>query len=234
MISLEMDMVQYDCPYIDTTRDYEVSFLAKQWDFHPVERELETRIMVNGADREELDRGLNALETHDHMESYQLLRRKDDLALIRSRIDETNAMSVIRDHSGYITGPFRIRDGSEIWHVGFDTERVAEGTLSELERDNDYTIRSRESVDLEDYYDLLQNIDSAKRLVDGCRELSEVERDTLEKAVEGGYFDTPRDATLTSLAEEFDVSKMAISKNLRRSQRKILDRVTTAMNDVTE
>jgi predicted DNA binding protein len=234
MISLEMDMVQYDCPYIDTTREYEVSFLAKQWDFDTVDRELETRIMVEGADREELNRGLAALEEHDNMESYQLLRRKEDLALIRSRIDETNAMSIIRDHNGYITGPFRIREGSEIWHVGFDTERVAEGTLSELDRDNDFSVRSRESVDLEDFYDLLQNIDSAKSMVDGCRELSDVERDTLEQAVEGGYFDTPRDATLGSLAEEFDVSKMAVSKNLRRSQRKILDRVTTAMNNVTD
>jgi predicted DNA binding protein len=234
MISLEMDMIQYDCPYIDTTREYDVSFLAKQWDFDTVDRELETRIMVEGADREELNRGLAALERHDNMESYQLLRRKEDLALIRSRIDETNAMRIIRDHNGYITGPFRIREGSEIWHVGFDTERVAEGTLSELDRNNDFSVRSRESVDLEDFYDLLQNIDSAKTLVDGCRELSDVERDTLERAVEGGYFDTPRDATLGSLAEEFDVSKMAVSKNLRRSQRKILDRVTTAMDNVTE
>lgn len=234
MLSVEMDMVQYDCPYIDTTRDHEVSFLAKQWDFYPDERELETRIMVSGADREALDCGLEALSAHDNMSSYRLLRRKGDMALIRSRIAETNAMNVIRDNSGYITGPFRIRDGSEIWHVGFDTERIAEGTLSELERNNDYTVRSRESVDLEDYYDLLQNIDSAKRLVDGCRELSDVEQATLERAVEGGYFDTPRDATLSSLAEEFGVSKMAVSKNLRRGQRKILDRVTTAMGEVTE
>jgi len=192
MISLEMDMVQYDCPYIDTTQDYEVSFLARQWDFHAIERELETRILVKGADRQELKRGLDALKAHDNMESSQLLRRKNDLALIRSRIDETDAMSVIRGHNGYITGPFRIRDGSEIWHVGFDTEQVAAGTLSELDRDNDYTVLSRESVDLEDYYDLLQNIDSAKRLVEGCRELSDTERDTLERAVEDGYFDTPR------------------------------------------
>ncbi|PYZ02665.1 hypothetical protein C8039_03300 [Halogeometricum sp. wsp3] len=96
---------------------------------------------------------------------------------------------------------------SELWNVGFDTERVAEGTLSELERDNVYTIRSRESVDLEDYYDLLQNIDSAKRLVDGCRELSEVERNTLEKSRRRRLLRTPRDATLSSLAEEFDVPR---------------------------
>ena len=43
--------------------------------------------------------------------------------------------------------------------------------------------------------------------------------------------DALRDATLWSLADELDVSEMAISKNLRRSQRKIPDRVTTAMNE---
>ena len=122
MLSLEMDMIQYDCPYIDTTADYDVNFFTKQWDFNSAEDILETRIMATGATPRELDRGLDRLRAHDNMENFELLRRKGEKALIRSYIGETKAMGAIRQHNGYITGPFEVRDGSEIWRVCFDIE----------------------------------------------------------------------------------------------------------------
>lgn len=232
MLSLQMDMVQYDCPYIDTTVENDVSFYTRQWDFNPERDELETRIVVDGDDRGALDNGLNTLRDHPNMCGYELLRREDDIALIRSRIGQTDAMEVIRDRDGYITGPFEIADGSEVWNVGFDREGVADGALSALDRNNDFTVESRESMALEDYYDLMRNVDPAITLLDGCRELSATERTTLQAAVSDGYFETPRDATLSTLAEKFDVSKMAVSKNLRRGERKLLGRVMDAMADI--
>jgi predicted DNA binding protein len=232
MISLEMDMVQYDCPYIDTTVENDVSFYAHQWDFNPAREVLETRIMVEGADRGALDNGLDRLRDHPNMHGFDLLRREGSVALIRSRIGQTNAMGVIRERDGYITGPFEIEDGSETWHVGFDRERVAEDALSALDRNNDFSVESRQSIDLEDYHDLMRNVDPAISLLDGCRELSTVERETLDAAVSEGYFTTPREATLSTLAERFDVSKMAVSKNLRRGERKILGRVMDAVDEL--
>lgn len=232
MESLELDMIQYDCPYIDTTRDHDISFVANQWDFNPAEHVLETRIMVQGADSVSLQRGMDALSSHPKMKGYELLNREEETALLRSQIDETNAMRTIRDNNGYITGPFIIRDGSELWHVGFDKEPTAEDALSELDDENDFSVQTREAIDLEDFYDLLQNAQALKSLLDGLRDLSTVERETLLRAVSEGYFTTPRDATLGSLAQDFDVSKNAVSKNLRRSQRKLLERVSDAITRV--
>lgn len=234
MISLTVDMVQYDCPYIDVTESHDVSFFAKHWDFNPAERELETRILVRGSDRPAVDNGLDALRSHDRMEKFTLLSRKDNRALIRTMIGETNAMKVVRDHEGYITGPFEIAEGSEHWHIGFDTERVVSDALSDLDRRNDFSVISDRAVDIEDYYDLVSHADAAKGLLDSCRELSEVERSTLQAAVEVGYFSTPRDATLQTLAERFDVSKTAVSKNLRRAEEKVFDRVVSAMDDIED
>jgi predicted DNA binding protein len=231
---MEVDMVQYDCPYIDTTEDYEITFFTKQWDFNAADDVLETRIMATGSTPEELDRGLDALRDHPNMKNFELLRRKGEKALIRSFIGETKAMEAIRNNNGYITGPFEIRDGSEMWRVGFDSKEVAEQALDELGQHNDFTVESRESVDLEDYYDVLQNVDVAGGFLDKCRELSEVERETLTTAVEKGYFTRPRDANLSTLADEFDISKTAVSKNLRRSQRKILGQVVDAIEAVDE
>ncbi|SEO45553.1 Predicted DNA binding protein, contains HTH domain [Halogranum amylolyticum] len=234
MISLTMDMVQYDCPYIAVTDDVDVSFYTMHWDFNAARETLETRILVEGDDRGALTNGLGALGEQTGMREFDLLSRQGESAVIKSDIEQTNAMKVIRENDGYITGPFRIREGSELWNVGFDTGDAADDALAELERENDFSVEARNATSLDDYLDIVQNVDPAKELLDGCRALSEVERQTLERAVEGGYFQTPRDATLGTLAEEFDVSKTAASKNLRRSEQKVLERVISAASSLDE
>ena len=143
-------------------------------------------------------------------------------------------METIRRNDGYITGPFYIENGSELWHVGFDDEGSAEGTLSELERDHEYSVVSRERVTMPRVSDVVQNAGAAMTLIDGCRELSDVERETLETAASEGYFESPRDATLGELADEFGVSKPAVSKNLRRGQGKMVERVIDALSDIDD
>jgi len=228
MIDISMDMEQYDCPFIDTSADNRVSFSAYQWDFDRKRRELETRLIVEGDDRGELDAGLRALRDHGNMQDYVLLARQDDVAHIRTVIDETDAMETIRGNDGYITGPFFIEGGSEIWHVGFDRAGVADDTLADLERNNEFDVVERDDVAFPDLQQLVQNAGAAMTLIEGTRDLSGVERRTLERAVDGGYFETPRDATLGELADEFDVSKPAVSKNLRRGQQRLLEHVVEA------
>ena len=228
MRSLTVDMVQYDCPYIDVSDSHDVSFFAKQWDFNPADRELETRILLTGADPDALDVGLAALDDHDRMESLDLLSRRGRRAVLRTKIGETDAMHAIREHGGYITGPFEIKDGSELWRLGFETERVAGETLSALDRHNDFHVVRDEAVELDDYYDLVSNARAAKSLLDGCRDLTDVERRTLAAAVEGGYFARPRESDLGDLADEFGISTTAVSKNLRRAERKVLARFVGA------
>ncbi|WP_231186947.1 helix-turn-helix domain-containing protein [Haladaptatus sp. DYF46] len=229
MIDLTMDMEQYDCPFIDTSDDYGVAYSAVHWDFDRAREELDTRLVVEGDDRTELEHGLRALREHDNMHDCSLLSKRDNVAHIRTTIGQTEAMEAIRNHDGYITGPFYIEDGHELWHVGFDHEDVAEGALSELEWNNEFDVVSRETPDLPDLQNLVQNAGAAMTLIDGCRDLSDVERETLEHAVRDGYFQSPRSATLGTLADEFGVSKPAVSKNLRRGQRKMIQRVVDAL-----
>ncbi len=232
MISVTMDMVQYDCPYIDVTDETDVSFHTMHWDFNTAKQKLETRILVQGDDPGALTNGLGALQEHDRMLEFELLSRRGDTAVIKSFIGQTNAMRTIREHDGYITGPFQIRDGSELWSVGFDTADNTDNALSELEDGNDVRVESRNATSFEEYLDVIQHLGAAKNVIDGCRELSETERETLTKAVEGGYFQTPRRATLGMLADEFDISKTATSNNLRRAEGKLLERVVSVLPEV--
>ncbi|NHN43418.1 helix-turn-helix domain-containing protein [Halorubellus sp. JP-L1] len=234
MIDLAMDMEQYDCPFIDTTTDHDVEFAAAHWEFHPVAEELECRMVVEAADRGALDNGLSALQTHDNMHEVDLLAKRDDVAHLKTVMGETEAMGTIRGNDGYITGPFYIADGSETWHVGFDQASKADGTLSELEKDNEFDVVERDEVTLPQMNDVVQNAAAAMTLVDGCRDLSDVERQTLESAASGGYFESPRQTNLGDLAEEFDVSKPAVSKNLRRGERKMVERVVDALSELDD
>lgn len=232
MKSLKLDMVQYDCPYIRTTREHDVAFHAQHWDFNHADRTLETRLMAIGDDRETLSDGLDTLEEYRMFRGYELIARKENTAVFRSRIDETDAMRSILENDGYVTGPFVIRDGSELWNVGFDRAEMADDALAELERNNEFSIKGNDSIRIDEFFDLMQNVDSLSRLLSSLQQLTDTERETLEAAVEQGYFGTPRGTNLEGLAGEFDISKMGASKNLRRSQRKVLREVVRVMNEV--
>lgn len=234
MIDLDIDMRQYDCPFIDTTDEHAVSFTAVHWQYDGTQRELETRMVVDGDDRSALDAGLGALRQHPHMRECELFKKREGTAIIRTVIDETDAMRVIRSNDGYITGSFRIADGSESWQVGFDDAETADVALSELDRNNEFTVESETNLALDDLFDLLENADAASELLEGCRELSDVERETLSVAAREGYFEQPRDATLKTLSSELDVSDTAISKNLRRGERKVLGRVVSALDSIED
>ncbi len=232
MIDLTLDMEQYDCPFIDTSDEQPVAFSAVHWEFHEATDRLDTRMLVEGEDRGALDRGLERLRDHPGMCECTLLSKQGNVAHLQTTIEETSAMGTIRANDGYITGPFHIEGGSELWHVGFDREPAADETLSSLERNNDFDVLERERVDLAELTGFVQNVDAATTLIDGCRQLSARERETLAAAVEQGYFESPRDADLGALAEEFGVSKPAVSKTLRRGQRKAVGRMVEALEDL--
>lgn len=232
MIDVTLDMEQYDCPFVHATEEHDLAFSAVHWEFDTATDTLETRMVVEGDDRASLGQGLSELRAHDGLREYTLLSKTGDVAHIRSVVDQTAAMETVRSGGGYITGPFYVADGSELWHVGFDDRGEADGTLSRLDRENEYEVLERDEPDLPELQGFIQNAGAAMTLIEGCKDLSDVERETLETAASEGYFESPRSATLGTLADEFDISKPAVSKNLRRGQRKMLQRVVDAMSEL--
>lgn len=234
MKSVQLDMRQYDCPYIETTFDHDVTFYATQWDFKHDRRSLETRMLMASDTETGVERAIGSLRESEHLRSVELLSKEGGVAELRSTIDETDAMRTILDNDGYIVGPFVIDDGSEVWNVGFDRAEDTDRALSELDRNNEFSIESESTIDIVDYYDIANNMEALRDIIVGLRDLTETEARTLEAAVSHGYFETPRDATLDDIADEFDISKNGASKNLRRSQRKVLDRVETLIDSLEE
>lgn len=56
--------------------------------------------------------------------------------------------------------------------------------------------------------------------------LTEKQRQALDAAVERGYFESPRQATLEELATEFDISKQAFGQRLCAAERKVMQQIS--------
>lgn len=53
--------------------------------------------------------------------------------------------------------------------------------------------------------------------------LTDKQREALTLALEEGYYDRPRDASLTELASRLDISKSAVSQRIRGAERKLIE-----------
>ena len=148
-------------------------------------------------------------------------------AFVQTTFAETTAIGTIDRHDGYVVGPFRNVAGTEQWHLGFDTEAAADAALSDLDRREELTVRNRHRLDPTESADSMP-----ERIPHGTSDrLTEREREVLETALERGYYETPRTTTPDALSEILDVSDVAVSKTLRRVERKILTDAVDWTND---
>ncbi|MFC7192623.1 hypothetical protein ACFQL7_24310 [Halocatena marina] len=76
MQSLQLDMIQYDCPYIRTTYDHDVTFYTQHWEFRHDRRALESRMLVTGKSNEDLTQALKRLEDEKKLKDLTVLERK--------------------------------------------------------------------------------------------------------------------------------------------------------------
>ena len=71
------------------------------------------------------------------------------------------------------------------------------------------------------------DVEYVRELSDSEHLLTDRQRRLLDVAVEEGYYDSPRDCTLTELAEEVGVAKSTASETLHRAEGKIIKQYVT-------
>jgi predicted DNA binding protein len=215
---VSLDVRQEDCPLTRATRDHDATFTTPHWRFDSRSNRWTLRIHAVADDRHELGGALRALKSADSVDRFDLYAKDATTAFVRTSFDETSAIETIDRHRGYVIGPFRNAGGTERWHLGFDTDGDADTALSELDTHEQFEVRDR------------CRLGSAER--DGRRlgrigdsdaeGVTDREREVLETAFDLGYYETPREISLDSLGEELGVSDVAVSKTLRRAERKVL------------
>ncbi len=219
---LVLDVLQDDCPLTRTTREHDVTFCTPYWQFTEASGRWDLRVHVDAADEDELESTLRTLRSDASMRQFQLRAKTGSTAFLRLVFDETAAIGTVSTHGGYVVGPFYNTGGCERWHLGFDTDRDASNALSDLDRHEKFEIRERCRVETPLEFDPFRYYETANSLLDSCRQLTRRERTVLETAIEMGYYETPREATLKSVGDCVGVSDVAVSKTLRRAERKLL------------
>ncbi|MDZ5810948.1 helix-turn-helix domain-containing protein [Halorubrum sp. AD140] len=147
------------------------------------------------------DAVLSAMRDHAALASVSVMARDDGVATVRI---ETNAplLLLAAKRSGLpIEMPLDIEDGVAEIEVTGEHERVAEmgRRLREL------------GLEFE--------VERVRQRVNPARLLTDRQRELLLTAVDLGYYDVPRRATLTEVAEHVGIAKSTCSETLQRVER---------------
>ena len=223
MYVLTIDVLQYDCPFVITSNDLDVSYFGTYWDFQ--EDSFVVRGYIIAKDPDELQNSIFSLQNQPKFHKIDMLSREGNKATVRVEIDYTDAMKAIRGNGGYIVGPFHVKNGSELWQVGFDRKVDVENALRELEKNNQFVVKNRSRITVEDLSRMISHSSVITDLLRAIDSLTPTEKSILSAAIKHGFYENPRKVNVTKLAREFGISKSGISKNIRRAERKILTHI---------
>ncbi|ADD06747.1 HTH-10 family transcription regulator [Natrialba magadii ATCC 43099] len=223
MISLALSIRQDDCPLSAASDAHDVAFVTPHWHYDHDRSQLELRILADAADRTALECGLDVIRAHPETDAFNLLAKQGGTARVHLTMGTTVTMGTVVANGGYLTAPFENVDGRERWQLGFDDERAAEHTLAVLsEHDDEFEVHERQRLDPETVLADVRADAIGTTVLEGARRLTNTERETIRRAVAGGYYSVPRTATLGDLAADLGVSDAAVSKTLRRAEQKLL------------
>ncbi|UPM45144.1 helix-turn-helix domain-containing protein [Halocatena salina] len=136
--------------------------------------------------------------------SYDVLHGSEQTVVIQYTIPKTESNRALRASGILPRFPAHLQDG---WLTAEHT--ASHGRISQFTEEMDAA-------------DIPYQIQSITQSYDPSELLTDRQQELITKAVEKGYYDTPRDCTLTELAEEFDVNPSAASGVLHRAEETII------------
>ncbi|ELZ67079.1 hypothetical protein C457_13619 [Haloferax prahovense DSM 18310] len=218
-----------DCPLGRVTAAHDVTLTTPYWNLSPETGQCDLWVEASSPGRSQLEAGIRALRDADGVRRFELKWKRGSHATAHVVLEETVAIETVMANGGAVIAPFRDRDGWERWHLGFAEPDAAAATLDSLDRRYELTVVEQTPLTDSGAAAVFRNFHEAATLLDGCERLTETEARVLRTAVEHGYYETPRGESLASLGDRCGVSDVAISKTLRRAERKLLGAAVSAL-----
>jgi hypothetical protein len=157
---------------------------------------------------------LTAVEEHEGIVSVELLQAGENEALVQFETTQPFLLMAVRNSMVPLELPLKIVAGQASLELTATQSRLSELT-TQLEEfgmtyEVEYLRQSPTSSDL----------------------LSDRQRALLVEAVERGYYDTPRECTLTELADGLGLAKSTLSERLHRIEEKVLKEFAAGIDAV--
>ncbi|WP_225335440.1 helix-turn-helix domain-containing protein [Halomicrobium urmianum] len=138
--------------------------------------------------------------------SLELLGQWEETALVQFETVRPLLLLAVQGSGVPLEMPFSLTDGEARWEITAPQER-----LSDLgEQLDEFGIPFR--------------VERVTQHVETEQLLTESQLELVQAAVEHGYYDTPRDCSLTDLADEVGIAKSTCSETLHRAEEKVVKR----------
>lgn len=145
------------------------------------------------------------LKTAPQIRKYAVLSRGADRAEVITWAEQGSIIDSIIKKNCVFIGPTVVKDGVENWHIMAPTREELQDAVASLEKYADIAyIRNAEGTG--------QDVGLPERQVK-----------TLKSAIDMGYFDTPRRASIKDVAKKLGVSPSTAVEHLRKAEKKVLE-----------
>lgn len=147
---------------------------------------------------------IEEMRGYDTVAKLEVMNQTDERALVQFETTKPLLLFAVQKSGVPIEMPFELSDGVATIEIKAPSDR-----LSEL------------SEQLESF-GISFTIDYIQYDIEDDRLLTTAQEDVLQKALDIGYYDTPRGGSLTDIAEEVDRAKSTVSETLHRAEGKII------------
>jgi predicted DNA-binding protein YlxM (UPF0122 family) len=155
---------------------------------------------------EDVEAFVEGLAGQEEIETLTPLSRTDERALVQFETSMPLLLFPIQGSGVPLELPFDLQEGEASWEITASHERL-----------------SKLGEQLEEF-DIPYKVETVRERIEDEQLLTDRQRRLLRTAVESGYYDTPRDCTLTELAEAVGIAKSTCSETLHRAEGKVIKR----------
>lgn len=156
---------------------------------------------IEGPDLESL---LAEMASYETVTDFDLLQSSGDRALVQFETTLPLLLLPVQDSGVPLEMPFEIVDGEATWEITAPRDRLS--ALGEQL----------------DAFGIPFTVERIQQRLERERLLTDRQESLLRSAVELGYYDTPREISLTGLADEVDLAKSTVSETLHRAEEAIV------------
>jgi len=162
--------------------------------------------------------------TTAHLVSYDAERETAFVSLAGDYETDTEpVLNVLLRNRCFPTVPATVSGGREHWNVVASDHEQVSRTHEELQKIGRVEVDSLRTPDLDR---LVTGLSDVKKAV---QDLSPRQHEVLVRAIEEGYYDSPRSCNIAELAEMDSANISTVGEHLRRSEAKILEAVASLL-----
>jgi len=159
-----------------------------------------------------LDDLLEDMAAYDEVTSLDILNQTENRALVQFETTLPLLILAARDSGVPLELPFNLSNGRAVWELKASSDRLAM-LSNQLEQ-----------------FGISFTVDYVQYNVEDNPLLTPAQQEIIQKALEMGYYDTPRQCSLTDLAEEMDRAKSTVSETMHRAEEKIIKDFAESIN----